>query len=149
MLKSGAVRAQKKRKPKRAKGAIMAFVLQILDSKKGTGVINLTPHAINIVCGDGILEIPASGQVARCAVKSAPAGSIHVDGVQIPVVQNQFGPVEGLPAPQDWVIYIVSALVGSALAGQRDDIYGPDTSPAGAIRDESGKIVAVRGLQKF
>ena len=112
-------------------------------------IINLTPHAINIALGDRNLEIPASGQVARCAVKSAPAGFIPVDGVQIPVVQNQFGEVEGLPEPVEGTILLVSALVGSALAGTRNDLYGPDTSPRWAVRDADGKIVAVKGLQKF
>ena len=112
-------------------------------------IVNLTPHAINIIAGVQNFEIPASGQVARCAVKSAQAGFIPVDGVQIPVVQNQFGEVEGLPEEVAGTILLVSALVGSALAGKRNDLYGPDTSPSGAVRDESGKIVAVKGLQKF
>ena len=111
-------------------------------------IINLTPHPIVVRTDGGDVTIPASGQVARVTSRQELAGHIELDGVKIPVQKTTFGQVEGLPEPQDGTIYIVSGLVMTALAGTRDDVVQPDTSPAGAIRDADGRIVAVRGFQK-
>lgn len=109
-------------------------------------LINLTPHAINIKPSDDadVISFPSSG-VARVSVTQKSVLPIVVDGVDVPVSKNVYGDVEGLPAPQDGVRYIVSALVLSALGGTRDDVFAPDTG-ASAIRNGAGQIVAVRGL---
>ena len=102
--------------------------------------LNLTPHTINIQD----ISIPPSGHVARVATVAKDAGT--VDG--IPVVRQSYGDVQGLPDPQDGVAFLVSGLVLAAVkaAGGRADVYAPDTSPQGAIRDDAGRIVAVRRL---
>ena len=107
--------------------------------------INLTPHNVSILKPDGAtLDLAPSGQVARVATQARDAGQL--DG--IPVVQQTYGDVQGLPNPQDGVAYLVSGLVLSAVkaAGGRSDVYAPDTSPDGAVRDDGGRIVAVRRL---
>ena len=110
-----------------------------------TKLVNLTPHAIRLQLPDGTaLDIQPSGQVARVATQARDAGQL--DG--IPVVQQTYGDVQGLPDPQDGVAYLVSGLVLSAVkaAGGRSDVYAPDTSPDSAVRDNGGRIVAVRRL---
>jgi len=110
-------------------------------------LVNLTPHPIVVRTDGGDVTIPPSGQVARVTSQQTLAGYIDLDGVQIPVQRTTFGQVECLPAPAPDTVYIVSGLVLSALAGTRPDVVQPDTSPAGAIRDGDGRIVAVRGFQ--
>lgn len=110
-------------------------------------VVNLTPHAINILSenGEQIVNYPASGNVARCGNVNTSLG--EMDGV--PVITQGFGEVSGVPEPVDGTIYLVSMVVGSALKGQRDDIYGPATDPANAVRNEKGHIVGVKALVKY
>ena len=108
-------------------------------------IINLTPHTINVADKDGniIREIKPSGTVARVSTKEAPAGEI--DG--IPVVETKFGEVEGLPEPQDGTVFLVSSIVRSAVPALRTDVLVPDTGPT-AVRDEQGRIVAVRRFRR-
>lgn len=104
---------------------------------------NFTPHTINVVLEEGTsFEFPSVG-VARVSSKEAPINTIG----DIPVVKTLYGEVEGLPDPEKDTIFIVSYVVLNALRGVRDDIVAPNTSPAGAIRDEGGRIVGVRGFQ--
>lgn len=124
-------------------------------------VINLTPHAITILtlgrqaalCPNTGLEIfedvetstsyPSEG-VARVAVERRAAFPRALEGSGLRVTSQTFGTVEGLPAPMAGVVYVVSAMVLTALAGSRPDIFAPDTGPD-CVR-ENGQVVAVRGL---
>lgn len=91
-------------------------------------IINLTPHAINIIDGDTTTTIDPSGTVAT----------------NNPILyKQQYGDVQDLPAPQDDTIYIVSALV-LARVPHRTDVYAPLT--AQAIRNDAGQIIGVPGL---
>lgn len=106
-------------------------------------IVNLTPHAITVrtVSGDRVFE--PSGTIARVTTTAAPAG--EVDG--IPVVNQTFGEIEGLPVPEPNTVFIVSSIVLAAAKEKgRTDVISPDTSPQGAIRNEQGQIVAVRGF---
>jgi len=106
-------------------------------------LINLTPHDIVIRTADGDRTIPSAG-VARCSTTSEQCG--EVDGIAI--FRNVFGEVTGLPSPTPGTFFIVSFPVLQAMAGKRADLVGPDTSPnGGAVRNESGQIVAVTRLQ--
>jgi len=109
-------------------------------------LINLTAHPIHIADADGrvIRTLEPSGHVARVAVEQREVGVI--DGV--PVVESVFGEVEGLPEPQDGVVYIVSTptMLAARKMG-RTDVVSPDTGPT-AVRDEEGRIVAVRRFQR-
>ena len=134
--------------------------------------VNLTPHTVTVVGEDGkkILEVPPSGQVARVEVVKRYLGGIRVGRKYVPVVRSSYGEVQGLPdrcdncynyktlcsgAPfeaascvkQDPKQYfIVSLIVLQALQGKRKDVVAPDTSPAGAVRDEEGRIIGVRAF---
>ena len=107
--------------------------------------INLTPHSIWVTIhpdflDDRGIEYPASGQVARVAAirTEGPLCGPHR------IIQQSFKTMEGLPEPVAGVVYIVSDMVLSALAGSRADVVAPDTGPD-AIR-ENGQIKAVRGF---
>ncbi len=104
--------------------------------------VNLTPHQINIKLADGsMLNIEPSGQLAR--VTSTSSFVVEEDG--IPVFDNEWSEVEGLPAPVDGVRYIVSMLVLNRISG-RDDVRAPGTGPADNVIRENGQVVAVTRL---
>lgn len=100
-------------------------------------VLNLTPHAINVVTDAGTQTFAPSGQVARCASSSAQVGDLN----GIPLFRTKFGEVQGLPEPQDGVLYVVSALVRQAVP-HRPDV----ASPGDLVRDEAGNVVGCKGL---
>lgn len=96
--------------------------------------VNLTPHAVVVVGGP---TLPPSGSVARCSSTSVPAGE-H-GGVALSRVS--FGAVEGLPDPEEGVLFVVSALVRAAVPG-RSDV----ASPGDLVRDAAGAVVGCRNL---
>lgn len=108
-------------------------------------IVNMTPHALNIIAGNGAvaLTIPSSG-VARAAQKREHIADLTVDGVSIPVSKSTYGAVEGLPAPVDGVIYVVSALTAQACP-DRADVFITDDP----VRDEAGRIIGCRGLARL
>lgn len=57
------------------------------------------------------------------------------------VTGTSYGEVEGLPAPSNGTIYIVSSLVAARCVG-RTDVFIPNES----VRDEQGRIVGCRSL---
>lgn len=107
-------------------------------------LINLTPHAINIVHDDGtpVINIPPSGQIARCAERFSALPPINVDGVEISFISGFYGEAEGLPDPQPDTLYIVSGLVLSA--AQRGDLVAPGPLK----RDSDGKPIGCVGLRR-
>lgn len=105
-------------------------------------IINLTPHTINLMIGEGSIEIKSSG-VARCKVSAEQVGTIEVDGKEIPINKKVYGEVEGLPEKQEGTIYIVSSLVAQAVK-DRDDVFIPDE----LVRDEEGRVIGARALAK-
>ena len=106
-----------------------------------TNFVNLTPHTINVIQEDGsVLDIPASGTIARVAVQQTQVTAI--DGM--PVMATTYGDAEGLPAPADNTIYIVSGLLRSALGHLRPDVVAPNTNDA--VRNEQGHIQGVRSF---
>lgn len=107
-------------------------------------VINLTPHDVTIASPAGEFIYESAG-VARVA--TLPAESTAVEGLPCPVIPSPvFGEVEGLPAPVEGTVYLVSGLVLARCAG-RSDVFAPATGPKdGAIRDAGGRILAVTRL---
>lgn len=96
--------------------------------------VNLTPHPITLVNGP---TIAPSGSVARCSSTSTEVGT-H-EGVTL--VRTVFGAVTGLPEPTSGTVFIVSALVRTALPGRTDL-----ASPGDLVRDEAGNVVGCRNL---
>ena len=102
-------------------------------------VINLTPHTV-VVAADfnsSRVEFPSEG-IAR--VSSTATKVDTVNGIDI--VATTYGEVEGLPEPQEGVVYLVSMVVGQVPAIKlRPDVLCPDTSPQAAVRYPNGYIV--------
>lgn len=112
-----------------------------------TMLINLTPHPIVLQTASGErVTLPPSGTVAR--VSTTPGDLEELPGIPIPVAgRTVYGTVEGLPEPRPGTFFVVSAMVGAALNGSRNDVLCPGTGPQdGAIRDENGRIEAVTRL---
>lgn len=110
--------------------------------------INLTPHVLNVVddTGNTILSVAPSGTVARVTTQQTVAFRLG----DIDVVRTVFGDVDGLPSPQDDVVYVVSTLVLQALKANgvvRNDVVAPDTSPNSVVRNADGQIVGVKRFQ--
>jgi hypothetical protein len=103
-------------------------------------IMNLTPHSISFVDADAnvILTVEASGQLARVSAKTVMTGETF-NG--IPVTKTEYGTVEGLPEPQEGIIYVVSSLV-AARVPDRGDVFIPNES----VRDENGRIIGCRSL---
>lgn len=101
-------------------------------------LINLTPHAINIVNSDGsTTSIPASGKIARVDSTVVNIGSIN----GIPLVRTVFGDVIDLPDAVDDTIYIVSTMVLNRVPGREDVV-----SPANLVRNDYGFVVGAGAL---
>lgn len=100
-------------------------------------LVNLTPHELNIHTHEGVVELPPSGEVARCSVSSEEAGELE----GIPLSRTTLGKVEGLPAPRPGVWLIVSTLVRTACP-DREDLL----SPGPLVRDDNGQPIGCRGL---
>lgn len=97
--------------------------------------INFTPHAITL--NDG--RVFESVGVAR-------VGNTFSDFDSSGVCSVAYGDIEGLPAPQEDTLYIVSALVLSAAkAAGRTDCVAPATGHPACVRDK-GFIVSVPGF---
>lgn len=108
-------------------------------------IINLTAHSINVILGEQNIAYPSEG-LAR--VKTEEKETEKING--IPVVKTVYTDVEGLPEPEENTVYLVSTLVLQALKANgvcRPDCLAPNTGLSGAIRDEQGRIVGVKGFQ--
>lgn len=106
--------------------------------------VNLTPHNFRIVADDGfIIEIPASGEVARCATEEEKVKTVYLRGFEghpVTVARTKFGAPSGVPEAQDNNLYLTSTLVKEAL--KRDDV----AAPGKGVRNESGQVYAAQGL---
>jgi len=105
-------------------------------------IINLTPHTLNIHSQGEVLEIAASGAVARVAAEYIKEENSDY-GVDL--FNCVYGEVQGLPPyrPASNTLYVVSGLVKSAVPNRHDVV-----SPGELIRDENGKPIGCRGLRR-
>lgn len=111
---------------------------ELLESHRMT-IINLTPHQLNVKTSLwGELIIPPSGMVARCKEER----ELVDNGLPIKTTRAHFGDVEGLPEPTKDILYVVSAIVLTALGGARPDVVAPGKG----IRDEAGRIIGCDGF---
>lgn len=103
---------------------------------------NLTPHPV-VLAG---CVIAPSGRIARVSTTSTVVGEVHFvgdDGMEhsVPLRRDAFGAVVDLPAPEDGVLLLVSAMVAQA-AGRVDVM-----SPGDLVRDSTGRVVGANALQ--
>ena len=95
--------------------------------EKSVKFINCTPH--EVVLNDGTTFAPSG----VCPRISSGYTEPDENGIATPT----FGAVEGLPAPQEGTLYIVSGMVLSAVK-DRDDLVAPATSHPKSVRFSDG-----------
>lgn len=109
-------------------------------------ITNLTAHPLKFFTPTGVLDIQASGQLARVFTHSETIGEL----AGMAVVRPTFGDITGLPAPSRDEVFVVSQIVLTALrlgGIHRPDVVAPDTTPVGgAIRDAQGRVQGVTRL---
>jgi len=110
-------------------------------------IINCTPHPLTLRDSDGVDHVlPTSGDVARV---TSTAGDLRDIGLPLPVADaDTFGDVIDLPAPTPDTFYVVSALVGAALRGTRNDIVVPGTGPNDDCIRDGGRIIAITRFKR-
>jgi hypothetical protein len=79
--------------------------------------------------------------VARLGEHFSDVTRVDVDGARLRIVRKGLNDVQGLPDPQEGVLYIVSALVCNAEPYRDDLVY-----PCDFIRNDKGQIVGARAL---
>ena len=108
-------------------------------------LVNLCKHDVDIVDSSGLplLKVPPSGKVAVIATQQIEQGHIQPEGetVLVPAFTIRRGEVEGLPPPEEGVVYITGALVREA-SPHRKDV----ASPGDQLRDEKGRPIGCKGL---
>lgn len=110
-----------------------------------TRVVNLTPHAVNII-DNGVIthQFPPERESARCFEQRIIDGWVNKDP-PIKITSVRYGPVTGLPAPEHGTLYIVSMLVAQALPSRGDLLF-----PGEVVREvETGKIIGCTSLSYF
>jgi hypothetical protein len=104
-------------------------------------IVNLTPHAVNLVLADGTVRTFESSGVARAEQTVVEAGSI--EGCRL--VRTSFGAPVDLPAPQEGVFYLVSSILVSA-ARQSGRTVEDLLLPSDSVRDAQGRIIGCRAF---
>lgn len=104
------------------------------------GLINCTPHTLNIIVGDEVVDIAPSGIVPRCSQSEQEIGTL--DG--IPITKQVFGEVVDLPKPKLDTYYVVSRLVAAACPNRQDLLI-----PGPLVRDDEGKVIGCKGLSRL
>lgn len=110
---------------------------------------NLTPHVIKI-------RIEKDGQEHEVVFEPDPSGPVRVTELAqyfetyrgIRTVKKEYCIVENFNRKGEEDV-IVSAVVAEALKKEfvpMEGVFTPDTGPDSAVRDEEGRIVAVRRL---
>ena len=115
-----------------------------------TDIINLTPHAVTL----GGVTIPSVG-VARVATTETVVGHIYqgcpihtedpqcgCSGLELPIVRQTLGEVDGLPAAEAGTMIIVSRMVCAALPSRTDLVC-----PARLERDAEGRITGCQAVE--
>lgn len=106
-------------------------------------LVNLTPHPVDIRIGEVAVSLPAADVPARLTGVVEDVGTIRLEGLDVPVVQQRFTGVEGLPAPVPEVLLIVSQLVLDFVVGRTDLV-----TPTDLVRDNTGSVIACRALAR-
>ena len=104
----------------------------------GEFLVNLCPHAVDILVDGEKVTVPPSGTVARCAQTTTRTGRTFCG---MPVSRSEYGKVTGLPKPFKGIGFIVSMAVKNRLS-DRTDVF----QPSEAVRDDSGQVAYVLSL---
>jgi hypothetical protein len=103
-------------------------------------LVNLTPHSMRITTDEGsIVEVPASGVIARVKLARWVVGELDVEGSGIALCTATRLAAFDLAPPEEGTAFIVSRLVADS-APERTDLLVPDDM----LRDESGRTNGFR-----
>jgi hypothetical protein len=107
-------------------------------------IVNLTQHEITLVSTIRNSILPASGGIARVSTtRTSRPAIVTGEGQEISVSAIVTGDVVGLPPPTDGTVFVVSAMVASAVL--RRDVF----SPGDLVRDAAGVVTGCRGLTSY
>ena len=106
-------------------------------------MLNLTPHAINVLSNatGEVVTFQPSGQIARVSTSTVLIGQI--DGMAI--YRTEYGAVEGVPAPGT-ERFLVSAMVLAQLGEEYSGWAFAPRTDGSAVRNDKGHIDYVVGL---
>ena len=107
-------------------------------------IVNCTPHIINIIVGDKVIDLAPSGVIPRVSVKSELSESILISGTEVPVYQDTYGELNDLPEQQEGTFLVVSRLVAAAAKGRNDLLV-----PGSLVRNEQGQPIGCKGLARI
>lgn len=109
-------------------------------------LVNLTNHDVTVLDdnNDEIIDIPPSGDVARCKTDTKYKTSITYQASKLPLTKTRMNEVLNLPEPEDGKIYIVSLIV-AAVASDRDDLVIPDE----LVKNDDGYVIGCRSLSFY
>lgn len=108
---------------------------------------NCTPHAVKIVDNEGnvVKEYLPSGMTIRLSQETVVVGDI--DGVSLtrtvygePQLVTETGTLP-LPEPKEDTLYLVSAMIKSALPEREDMLV-----PAEQVRNDQGQVIGCKSL---
>lgn len=103
-------------------------------------IVNLTPHPVHLIRDDGTTTtIQPEPVSARVVTTSRRVGD--VDGV--PIIEEHYGQVTGLPEAEPGVVYVVSRVVAAACPERRDLLV-----PADLVRSADGTVIGCRALAR-
>lgn len=102
---------------------------------------NCTPHPIVVEIDGKRTTFPPSGIVPRLSVTEIEAADV----AGFPAVTTEYGEIEGLPASQPGLTYIVSSMVLAQT--DRHDCVAPDTGKT-AIRKDGRIDAVIRFIRK-
>lgn len=108
---------------------------------------NFTSHNVRLIIDKNtFLDLPSEG-TARMVHNSEQFETVDVCDYKVPILRSTFGPVIGLPDPEDDTLFIVPAIVHQALTGRvRNDLL----MVSNAIRDEkTGKVLGCQGFTNY
>ena len=124
-------------------------------SRNVTEYVNLTPHEVTVYLDNDIVRIPPSGMVARVDTRIEDEG-VSKDGITVVLVKQgrvyvvkcgERRDKQRFPNVKKGTVYLVSVIVAREL--MRADVWSPDTSDDGVVRDGRGYIIGVKRFQCF
>lgn len=112
--------------------------------RKEVTILNATAHWVNVI-QDSYVRKFSPNQVDPIRIDSVVMPLDTLGG--IPLVSTTKIIPESLPPQIEGTYYIVSSLVGMMV--NRADFICPHTTAESVIRDDSGKVIAVKEFQSF
>ena len=113
-------------------------------------ILNLTPHPITL----GGLTFPSAG-LARVATSEEVVSTLHLEcpvhaddaccgceGLELPVIRQLLGLVQGLPERKAGTVIVVSRMVAAAMPHRPDLVC-----PARLVRDEQGRVTGCEAVE--